>query len=580
MKRHNHFSAKKSQRKLSTHSNKSNSSSKSNQKHSSYVNPNKVIQEEIDDIKSVGKIDFDQQEDDIFDDVVIEEESNISELPTDVNEDCSSSKFLQRPLEVALIKNKVTITKDDHYQIHSNFDLPETNNFNNIPQCFLREYEDFLKVNEIPVDNQAKSILSAMREYSDVFVIRHFNDMQFALYRLMSTLHIATHLREIRTLRLKHTFEASEDPPQDSGFVKPTVLALFPFKTAATVFIKTLLTLYGREFQENIRNEERFAQEFPDIPLSTHSKKPNEFYQIFEGNSDDCFKLGVKFGKNGVQLYSNYYESDLIIASPLGIKILLAKSTNNEVADIFSSLKIIMVESVDVVEMQNISHLMELLQVSNKVPSKPHGTDIRRVYMHEVEGKSEYYRQTIVYSRYRTPYLNSIIRNCVNSKVYQITETTTTGSLLNVVRTLPISFYSYNVTTPLKTPDERFDYFTKQFLAGFVDGLKQQVLLYIPSYFDYLRIKQYFSNENINCLCIFHFYHRFRLGGIKHIIFYELPNPTHYVSEFINMISGKITDATVHVLFNRLDAQKLRGVVGDERAAYLMTSQQNKHTFV
>ena len=72
-----------------------------------------------------------------------------------------------------------------------------------------------------------------MREYSDCYVIRHMTDEQLAIHRLITTLHIACHLREIRMLRLKHTFEHQAKPEieyqRDMGLVKPTVLCLFPF---------------------------------------------------------------------------------------------------------------------------------------------------------------------------------------------------------------------------------------------------------------------------------------------------------------------------------------------------------------
>ncbi|BFU19749.1 hypothetical protein EHI8A_162370 [Entamoeba histolytica HM-1:IMSS-B] len=577
------------------------------------------IKHEVSNIEKVGRVipdDEIDERDDIFEEVKIEEEENLSQIPTDIQDDCNSSHFLQRPFEEAALKQPLKIIeKNENYQIQSNYEVNEIITKKNdrpssVPISFWKEFKDFLKVNELTLNDLMIKEFNGLRNYSDTFIIKHMSDEEFALHRLLTTLHIACHIREIRLLRMKHTFEHKEEQIRDMGLVKPSVLVLFPFKTPAIIFIKTLLTIFGNQFQQNIANEERFAQEFRDVPLEIKTMKPKEFYQIFEGNEDDCFRVGVKFGMNGVHFYSNFYESDLIIASPLGIKTFIAKSNNGEGQDILSSIKVLYLESIDTMEMQNISHLIEIIKKCNKIPMKQHATDIRRVYEHEINEKGGYYRQTIIYSRYQTPLLNSVIRLCLNNHIIQISERTIKGTLSQMIRTIPITFYKYKATTPMNSPDERFEYFTKIFLQGYSDGIKSKTLLYIPSYFDYLRIKQYLNTENFRCICLceysstkaissarsrfyhedeweffviterFHFFNRFRIKGIQHLLFYEVPTPTHYVAEFINMIPGSVNDASVHILYNHMDTSRLRSLVGDERAAYLMTTEQNKHTFV
>lgn len=41
----------------------------------------------------------------------------------------------------------------------------------------------------------------------------------------------------------------------------------------------------------------------------------------FRGNSDDCFRFGISFNKNQARIYADYYDSDIIIASPLGLRL-------------------------------------------------------------------------------------------------------------------------------------------------------------------------------------------------------------------------------------------------------------------
>ena len=47
---------------------------------------------------------------------------------------------------------------------------------------------------------------------------------------------------------------------------------------------------------------------------------PASYQEMFAGNIDDCFRVGVAVKRNMVRLYSKFYSSDIIIASPLGLR--------------------------------------------------------------------------------------------------------------------------------------------------------------------------------------------------------------------------------------------------------------------
>lgn len=44
---------------------------------------------------------------------------------------------------------------------------------------------------------------------------------------------------------------------------------------------------------------------------------------MFRGNVDDCFRIGVAVKNNTVRLYADFYSADIIVASPLGLRIIV-----------------------------------------------------------------------------------------------------------------------------------------------------------------------------------------------------------------------------------------------------------------
>lgn len=79
-----------------------------------------------------------------------------------------------------------------------------------------------------------------------------------------------------------------------------------------------------------------------------------------------------------VKLFADFYQSDVIVGSPLALVTHLDDASSGG-ADCLSSIEVCLVLRADVMLMQNWSHVDTLLKALNRVPTEQHGTDIMRV---------------------------------------------------------------------------------------------------------------------------------------------------------------------------------------------------------
>jgi U3 small nucleolar RNA-associated protein 25 len=72
-----------------------------------------------------------------------------------------------------------------------------------------------------------------------------------------------------------------------------------------------------------IKSKNRFEKEFgPEEDDPGYKRfKPVDWNELFRGNIDDCFRIGISLAQRSVRLYAEFYRSEIIIASPLGLRI-------------------------------------------------------------------------------------------------------------------------------------------------------------------------------------------------------------------------------------------------------------------
>lgn len=134
--------------------------------------------------------------------------------------------------------------------------------------------------------------------------------------------------------RISNATKTSLPPPediQDQGFTRPSVLFLLPFRSSALAWFSALAS-HTPSPQFQLENHARFLAEY-GLPEGVIDKLgqaeagtwPRDHVDMFRGNCDDSFRLGVKITRKSVKLFAEFYGCDIIIASPLALRISIEK---------------------------------------------------------------------------------------------------------------------------------------------------------------------------------------------------------------------------------------------------------------
>ena len=109
-----------------------------------------------------------------------------------------------------------------------------------------------------------------------------------------------------------------------------------------------------------VENLARFRNEFglPErsvdkLATAEPGTYPRDHVETFKGNMDDSFRVGIKLTRKSVKLFSEFYASDIILASPLGLRLSIEK---NKYVLLFSVEVISMLSGVLVSETQTSCH--------------------------------------------------------------------------------------------------------------------------------------------------------------------------------------------------------------------------------
>ncbi|PVF96106.1 DUF1253-domain-containing protein [Serendipita vermifera] len=478
-----------------------------------------------------------------------------------------------------------------------------------------------------------KELLSLLSSYQDLYLTKQ--DIRLRKpHREVVSLHLLNHIMKIRRRVLKNneklansTKEASGDTnsPLDQGFVRPSILIVAPFRSSANHWVSAFLR---QTPSHQIENKSRFYSEF-SLPKGTEDKLvtapsgtyPEDHVANMAGNIDDYFRIGLKVTRKSIKLFSDFYSSDIILASPLGLRELIEKEKQvpfitfscrtinlpHRSADYLSSIEIMVIDQLDVLTMQNWTHLQLILSHLNTIPKESHDTDFSRIKPWYLDGHAKFLRQSILFTAYETPEIRSLF----NGHLLNVAGKQRSESIwppIQVPEGVKQNFIKFECNNAQTEIDKRFEYFTTQLFPSLVRSAVQSAntLIFIPSYFDYIRVKNWLKNQGTVSFTVlsedsdnkdisrsrqaffsgtkamllvterFHFFRRYKLRGIRNLVFYAPPNRPQFYSEFLSFPfldeDVQADDITCKILYSKYDYMRLERIVGTKEIGKLLAT--------
>lgn len=499
----------------------------------------------------------------------------------------------------------------------------------NLTQANYSNTKDNANTTPSPMTPLQRELFSIINNYQDLYYPeRTFSNAD--QIRFVYCLHIINHVLKTRTKILHHNAKITKskctnmteipDEYRDQGLVRPKILIIVPFRHSCLKIVELLISiLIGEDKGGSVMNKTRFMEDFSgnELAMSKKNPKPEDYELTFQGNTDDTFKIGIAITKKTLKLYSEFYSSDIIISSLLGLRILIgAEGEADRDYDFLASVELLILDQAELFLMQNWDHMIHILNHLHLQPKDSHGTDFSRVRSWCVNGWTKYYRQTLIFSSIHVPEIYGIFnKKCYNyaGKV-KIINPISPGSICQVAVQIPQVFHRFDTSSHSQALEYRMEFFTTMILPQYKDRIMNHTLIFIPSYFDFVKLRNYFKKEEYSFVQIceyskdakvarardmffhsdahfllyserFHFFRRIRVKGIRHIIFYAPPIFPQFYVEMCNLMqeanqnprSGSGSNMTITILYCKYDIMQLSAIVGAERANKMFGSEKSIH---
>ncbi|XBW35158.1 hypothetical protein QEN19_000721 [Hanseniaspora menglaensis] len=494
--------------------------------------------------------------------------------------------------------------------------------------------------------NLQKNIIDPINQYKDLLYT--YQDHKFEKeYRDIYTMHILNHLFKTRDRILKNNYRLSQknddnkegdvvdegdDSFKDQGYNRTKCMIVLPTRQACYEVLSTLIEKSGIDQVDKINKfKDQFNIDDDDYSLDKLSSKDDDFKHLFKGNTNDFFIVGVKVTRKTLKLYSALDSSDLVLCSPLGMKLLLesyskpkhdpsknddgddeTKKLNEQLGikgkksnkfqkgskgkkntdDFLSSLEIVVLDQFQTFEFQNASNVINIMKTNlNNLPQEQTSDmDFGRIKYYYLDNLQYLFRQTLIFTKNLTVNSNLIFNNyCFNrsgkfKNLIRVNDlkSTVLNSLTLYKNMLNLKFQRFEPSKDpqqmiISEPDFRFKFFVSSILPNLIKNETSGVLIYIPEYTDFLRLKNYIGkntsllvddlneyssvpkitktrnffkltseksptvrgSKKINVLLYterLHYYRKYDIKGIKQLIFYKPPSDFKYFQDFMKMM--------------------------------------------
>ncbi|KAM0344577.1 hypothetical protein ACHAPU_007351 [Fusarium lateritium] len=446
--------------------------------------------------------------------------------------------------------------------------------------------------------------------------------------RELTCLHALNHVFKTRDRVIKNNHKLAKEGQdadlelRDQGFTRPKVLFLLPTRNSCLRMVNMIRDLCEPDQQEN---RKRFDDGYVDKEAKFGEDRPADFKDLFEGSDDDMFRLGMKFTRKTIKYFSQFYNSDILFASPLGLRMAIGSEDDSKLDfDFLSSIEMVVVDQADALLMQNWEHVEFIFEHMNLQPKDAHGCDFSRVRNWYLEDWAKYFRQTVILSAFNTPELSELLRlHCHNWAGKVRLQPEYPGTLSQLGIKAKQTFSRFQSSSIDREPDARFEYFTSAIIPSLAKRAKDATgtLIFIPSYLDFVRVRNYFATssavENVTFGAISeyadvpeasrarshflngrhrvllyteraHHFRRYQFTGVQRVIFYGLPdNPIFYTEIAGGYLSKSEQDlrlepgqGTAKVMFSKYDVMKLERIVGSKRVGKMIQDRGDTFEFI
>mmetsp|Transcript_3488 Transcript_3488/g.7246 ORF Transcript_3488/g.7246 Transcript_3488/m.7246 type:complete len:252 (+) Transcript_3488:3006-3761(+) len=249
----------------------------------------------------------------------------------------------------------------------------------------------------------------------------------------------------------------------------------------------------------------------------------------------------------------------------------------------------------------NWDHVESVIEKLNTLPHRDSMTaDINRVADVWIEARGAPYLQHIVTTEYLTSSINALLRHSQNYR----------GQIKNIVHyegvlvpSKTLRFYKYICDSVADMHEARYNYFTQTLWPKAREDLPPKALVFCSSYFEYIRLKNYFEDQDPGLMFISEYtpkgerqrniamlasdrakailiterllyFRKLKLPELEALCVYSLPQDPSIFSTLLGFMKGEAA-----VLFSKFDGLELQRIVGDTRVGRMIQSSNDLFTF-